>query len=194
MASIHLFPSPEPKRRLDQFPLVKARCPNDFSKTIMLAVSDDTVQRIIKAGRRTELCAGWAHIVGQMPPVNNAELIRRTDYSDVVIRSLSDADACFAGVQRRYDQENDGRSVYVYSIRSPHTVRWAPTMRSVIDVFPSVQGTVITVQVRSVDSLQCETAGVWGTITKWEVVNADRERPELPEGYAERYDSLLWSL
>lgn len=193
MASIHQFPPRKGKKpHLTEFPDVQAIAPDASGALIKLAISESTISKLIVAGRRTDIFQAWAHLVGEMPPVNNAELVRRTDHPEAKIISLADAHACFKGVKRRYDQDDDGCDIYVYVIKTPHTVRWRSDMQTVAGVYPSPDGTLLTVQVRSCTALQECRDGIWGVIAKWEFVNADRERTEYPEGFDERYDELVW--
>ena len=127
-----------------------------------------------------------------MPPINNAELVRRTEHPNDTIADIRSAHACFQGVQRRYDQDDSGSDVYVYVINSAYTVRWQSNMRTCAGIYPTTAGTVLTVQVRSATSLHPCQEGIWGTITKWEFISADRDRPEFPEEYDRRYDGLIW--
>lgn len=192
MASVHLFPQKPEKPHLNALPDVLAPCPDTGQGEVLLAVSKSTVDKLVVARRRTDLFMGWAHLVGEMPPVNNAELVRRADHPTSAIRSIADTHACFKGVNRPYDQDGTGKDIYVFIISSPHTVRWQSDMRTVCGIHPTPDGTLLTVQVRKGTSLQECAPGIWGVIAKWEFVNADRERTEYPEGFDERYGSLLW--
>lgn len=134
----------------------------------------------------------WAHLVGEMPPVNNAELVRRAEYPDAHFGCLSEAHACFKGVQRRYDDDDNGTDIYVYIIRTGHTVRWQSDMRTTVGFFPAPEGALLTVQAKPSVALQGCQEGIWGAVVKWEFVNADAERTEYPDGFSARYDTLVW--
>lgn len=192
MASIHLF-NPKPgKRSLTDLPTVVAPCPLGSGKIIELEISKSTISKLVTARRRTDLFQAWAHLAGEMPPVNNAELVRRTDYPDAEFRSLQDAHACFKGVKRQYDHDDYGGDIYVFVINTPFTVRWEPKMHTVVGYHPAPDGTLLTVQVRQRSTLHECSPGLWGAIAKWEFVNADRDQVGYPEGYDKRYDKLAW--
>ena len=159
---------------------------------VQLEIAQTTLEKLIQAGRRTEMFQAWAHLVGEMPPVNNAELVRRTEYGDAHFGSLGDAHACFKGVQRRYDDDDNGTDIYVYVIRTGFTVRWRPDMRTMVGFHPAPEGALLTVQAKPRGALHGCQVGVWGAVVKWEFVNADPERTEYPDGFDTRYDTLVW--
>lgn len=192
MAVIQMFPAQEIKKRLDQPPLVEASSPDDPKALITLKISDSTIEKLVIARRRSDLFEAWAHLVGEMPPVNNAELVRRTEHPNALIATLREAKLCFKGVKRPYDNDDDGACIYVYVIPTDYTVRWQNEMRTVAGVFPVPAGTVLTVHVRQTATLQVGEEGIWGIITKREFINADREQNAFPDGYGDRYDELLW--
>jgi hypothetical protein len=192
VGSVHLFTEKKKRVPLQELPVVSALCPLGTGEQVQLIVSPSTIERFVSARRITDLFQAWAHLVGEMPPVNNAELVRRTEHPNDRIAALCDAHACFKGVKRRYDQDDDGKEIYVYVIATPYTVRWQSSLCTVAGVFPATDATVLTVQVKPRSALQDCDEGIWGAIVKWEFVNADRERPDLPDGFDERYDMLVW--
>jgi ISXO2-like transposase domain len=192
VAVFQMFPTQEPKRHLHKFPNLYGPSPLNNTETVKLSIAESTIDKLVQARRRSALFEAWAHLVGEMPPVNNSELVRRTEHSEAFIATLSDAKSCFKGVKRPYGEDDDGSCVYVYVIPTEYTVRWQSDMRTVAGVFPVPVGTVFTVHVSQSLTLQGENDGIWGMITKWEFINADGEQNQLPDGYGERYDELLW--
>lgn len=193
MAVIALHPAARPKHGLLEYPVVYAPHPHTEGEYVALAISESTVQKLAAAQRRTTLFEAWGHLVGEMPPVNNATHYLRHKHPGCELTTLADASACFQGVKRPYGTEDNGSDVYVFVINSQYTVRWSPDMACVADVTPVPDDTVMTVQVRASTALQPSVAGVWGTITKWEFVRACPEQPALPFDHADRYANLLWS-
>jgi hypothetical protein len=188
-----LFPGAKPpKREFANPPLVSALCPEGTGGQVQLEIAPSTIKKLIEGKRRTDLFQMWAHLVGEMPPVNNAKLVQIAEHSDEPIIALADAHACFKGVKRRYDQDEDGREIYIYVISTPYTVRWQSSMRTTVGIFPSTGGTVLTVQVKPRQALHGCQEGIWGAIVKWEFVHACRERTDLPDGYGERYEASVW--
>ncbi len=192
MAIVQLFPSEKPKRNLFEFPTIKAKSPNDQDAEIDLVVSESTIEKLKVGHRRSQIFEGWGHLVGEMPPINNAELMRRTQHSEKEIKTLLEADACFCGVNRQYDHDEKGCDVFVYVISTPFTLRWQSKMDCLVNVVETPTDSLLTVQVRSADSLQPSREGVWGTITKWEFISADTEEKRFPRNFETRYDKLLW--
>lgn len=188
-----MFPNGEPKKQLLELPVVNAFSPNDVESKIDLAISVSTIAKMSAALRRTQIFEAWGHLVGEMPPINNAELMRRTKHPEKKIMTLADAHACFRGVNRQYDHDDNGGDVFVYVISTPHTLRWTNAMVCHVDVVEAPTDTLLTVQVRSSESLQPNCDNVWGTITKWEFIGADTENGKFPRNFETRYNELLWS-
>jgi len=134
----------------------------------------------------------WSHIVGEMPPINNAYHYPQIHYPDAVLNSIQHAHACYKGVKRPLNKEDDGGDVYVYIISTPQTVEWKSDMACNVALVDSPPNTVFTVHVRPASALQIEAAGLWGAATKWEFVDADAERPTLPDAYGTRYSETVW--
>lgn len=192
-ASIHLFPGAKPPTRsFANPPLVTALCPEGSGALVQLEIAPSTIKKLIEANRRTDLFQAWAHLVGEMPPVNNAELVRITEHANDPIAAIGDAHACYRGVKRRYDEDDDGRDVYVYIISTAYTVRWQRSLKCAVAIHPSTEGTVLTVQAKPRQALQGCQEGIWGAIVKWEFVHAARERTDFPDGFDERYEALVW--
>ena len=132
------------------------------------------------------------HIVGEAPPVNNAELVRRTDFPNAKFGCLADAHACFKGVKRRYDDDDNGNDIFVYVVQTDYTVRFKTDMRSVASYFPAPDGALLTVQAKPKAALQDCRFDVWGAIVKWEFVKSDAEQKLFPEDFGNRYDEMVW--
>jgi hypothetical protein len=172
-------------------PLVFAPSPADPAVKVSLEISPKTLKKLIDAHLRVALFQGWAHVVGELPPVPNWHKMV-AEHPHRRLGSLKDAHACFRGVHRPYGPENDGETVFVYVIATPDTVGWVSSLACVADIIPAPEGTLMTVQVRGASALQPNHGGVWGTITKWEFVRADPEQPLLPNDFANRYGEQLW--
>lgn len=194
MSVVVLHPACKPDRSLFDLPDVSARSPLDKDSTISLSISKATISKFVAAHRVTPVFEAWRHLVGEMPPINNAYHYLEINHPDAMFGDIAGAHACFKGVKRPYGLEDNGDGVYIYVISTSHTIRWMPDMACVADVKPSPSNTVLTVQVCCDDPLHKVSESVWGIITKWEFVSASAEHPGLPDAYADRYEELLWSL
>jgi hypothetical protein len=191
MATIHRFPSLKPDYDLFQPPHVVAPSPAGDGSMVELEISDGTLEKIIRAQLRVPLFQCWAHLVGEIPPVNNGFKLL-VDNPGCEPAALRDACACFKGVRRPYGNEDYGDDVFVYVISTRYTVTWRPDMACVAEIVEAPEGTVMTVQVRPASALQPQDSSVWGVITKWEFVGASTEHPDLPDYFDERYNERLW--
>jgi len=188
------FRSPEKKRpSVLELPAVSAPSPLDPKQSVDLEISSSTIQKFAKVGRKTPIFEAWAHLVGEMPPINNAMYLP-SQRPAARLGILKNAHACFKGVRRPYGDQDRGSEIYVYVISTSHTIRWVSAMDCVADLVDAPGGKLLTVQVCHSSSLQPSVESVWATITKWEFVDACAEQPRFPDAHKERYDELLWHI
>jgi hypothetical protein len=103
-----------------------------------------------------------------------------------------EAIACFRGVKRPFDGEDDGDSILIYVLEIPVSVEYNPDLICVASAVIVPTGIVATVQVRPNNPLQPDGAGVYGTITRIEFVPGEGSQPTLPRGFEDRYLQRLW--
>jgi hypothetical protein len=194
MAIVALHPAAKPPdRKLLEPPTVMIPSPDDQASAVPVIISPTTIEQLAKGYRRTTIFEAWAHLVGEMPPVNNAYHYPRAQKPEAVLRTIRDAHACFRGLHRPCDKEDDGEDTLVYVLETPQTVRWTADMACVVELVDVPDKTVLTIHVREAARLQIPVEGVWGAITKWEFVNADAEQPSLPIDHNTRYGRRLWT-
>lgn len=173
------------------FPNIGAPSPQDPNRHLNYAVSDTFIERNASNHRNTPILQMWTHVLGQLPPINN---ISKVSNSGLVptLQTLNDAVACFEGINRPHDNENNGQSVLVYILTPTVSIQFEPNMvcqaRS-IEVPPM---TVLTVQVRPAASLQAVDQGINGIVTRLEFVLADEADPRLPKAFGTRYTRMFW--
>jgi hypothetical protein len=172
-------------------PLVESPSPTDRNKVVIYRVSEEYFEKNIFVRRRTPIFQFWCHVIGQPPPINNISRIFR-GMNSTTICSLFDSVACFGGVKRPLDGEDDGDSILTYVLNVPVSVEYNPDLVCVAGAFLVPPGTCATVQVKPNRALQPDEAGVYGTITRIEFVFGEGENPILPRGHAERYQGRLW--
>jgi hypothetical protein len=172
-------------------PLVESPSPADRRTKVRFRVSEEYFEKNVFVRRRTPILQFWCHVIGQPPPINNISRILRGD-NRTTICTLFDSVACFKGVKRPLDGEDDGDSIVTYVLNIPVSVEYNPDLVCVASAVIPPQGTCATVQVKPNRSLQPDEAGVYGIITRIEFVFGDGVNPTLPRGHAERYQARLW--
>jgi hypothetical protein len=96
-----------------QFPPILAP-----SKTeVRYGISEDFVGGHAGIGRRTPIFQVWAHLVGQLPPINNIGRLAHGPLPPTAC-TLKDSVACFQGLQRPHDKEPYGNSVLIYVLNT----------------------------------------------------------------------------
>lgn len=182
-----------------RLPTVTAPHPDDRSKMVSLAVSEEMTYKLAAINRLTAIFQLWTHVVGELPPINN---IRRLEIGLVKpsVTTLVDSVACFRGVKRPYDKEPDGASVLVYVLNPTVSIDHEPSMVCLAKAVKMPTNVALTVQVRPADALQGHEQVVqpgatqlFGIVTRIEPVPGDGGSPILPKRPNERYIQRLWT-
>lgn len=174
-------------------PVIEAPCPDDRERTLRFGVSDDLTGQGRDNWRRTPLFMVWAHLLGRLPPINNASHIERGPLQPT-LSTLRDAKACFRGIMRPHDVEDDGRSVLVYVLKPAASLQYdvAKAMVCPMSAFAMPPASVLTVQVRLSASLQEPVNGLDGIVTRIEPVAGEKPDHALPVEHATRYGQRCW--
>jgi hypothetical protein len=180
-------------------PTISAPDPYDREKTVQYEISKQFIECNAAVFRRSPVFQVWAHIVGELPPINNISRLNRNDVRPT-LTTLADSVACFRGVKRPYDDEKDGNSVLVYVLNPTVTIDYEPDMVCLAKAVTVPLNTALTVQVKPTKSLQnvsstLDVVGLTqssGTVTRLEFVSGNGETPILPYQHADRYLERLW--
>src|SRR5947209_5073483 len=97
MATVIRFPAAGPRSNLLQPPVVTARSPFGEREQVRLEISATTIQKIVQAGLKVPIFQAWAHLVGELPPVNNVFKLR-VEHPGARIRTIAEASTIFRGV------------------------------------------------------------------------------------------------
>ena len=147
------------------FPTVRAPNTKLGEPNFTFVVSDIFIQRNSANNRTTPILQLWAHVIGQLPPINNIDKVAGSSITPTLL-TLNDATACFRGINRPHDDEENGNSVLVYILNPKVSIQFEPSMtcqaRSVV-VPPNA---VLTVQVRPTYGGQATDQGVNGIVTR----------------------------
>ena len=177
-------------------PIVEAPHPNNPDEHWKCRVSQDLLARNAMIARRTPIFQIWCHVVGQLPPINNIDMLLDGHEETWPTRTtLKDAVACFQGVKRPYDNEGDGASVLIYILAPKVSIKYQPDMACLASAVRLPKDTILTVQIRPADSggaLQPLEQDVDGIITRIEPVAGEGGGSTLPANHQHRYASLLW--
>ena len=171
-----------------KFPTVVAPSPDDPSAMWTCAISPIFVERNNFIARKTPVFQLWAHVVGQLPPINLIGTLRPAP----TLLTLKDAIACFKGVQRPYDTESNGESVLVYVLKPWVSLAYQPSSSCLARSVTVPPETVLTVQIRPSTSLQKSQPGINGIVTRLEFVSSVGSAPPLPVEHEARYCQPLW--
>ncbi|TCA53734.1 hypothetical protein [Rhizobium leguminosarum] len=158
---------------------------------LKVAFSNDIISSYTKFNRRTPLFQAWCHVLGKLPPINNIGKFERGDPKPT-LTTLHNSVACFGGLKRPHDDEEDGRSVLIYVLDVKYSLEYYPDMACLARIVEVPANSVFTVQVRPSNPLQSEVEGVNGMVTRIEPVFNSPEHPTLPAGFDSRYLERFW--
>jgi hypothetical protein len=140
-------------------PSVKAPHPDNRAEQVTYAISQDYVDMLARAGRLTVILQLWTHVVGELPPINNASRLSHGPVTPA-LTTLAQSVGCFRGVKRPYIDEPDGESILVYVLNPSVTITRDVSLvccaRGVI--VPS--NSCLTVQIKPKAALQARTTAL----------------------------------
>lgn len=192
-------------------PRVQAPAPDDRSKSVDYEISEDMTYTMAAASRLSPIFQLWAHVVGELPPINN---ISRLSRGEVIpsLTTLRQSVACFRGVMRPYDDELEGSSILVYVLNPAVTLDREVSMVCLAKAVAVPKDTCLTVQVKPAAALQTDSARInsqstrstmaqidstgdkliHGVVTRLEFVSGNGGEPVLPRRHEMRYRQRLW--
>lgn len=174
-----------------RFPnFVHAPSPFDRQNLCRLRISHADTRKGARAGRRQPAFDLWSMVLGCPPPVPGVGA--RNDLVSGALVSISEAHACFRGIQRPLAEDNDGGDVAIYILRPRFFYEYDPNMVSVALKVPVPRDVVFATYVRLVDSDKVDLVNPAGTITHWGFVESDRADQRLPINHQSRYRARLW--
>jgi hypothetical protein len=129
----------------------------------------------------------WSIIVGVPPPVNAVRAV-------LGLTQLSQAHACFRGIERPLAEDDNGDNVlaYVLNPRLFYAFDAREAMASVASPCEVPDGFVFVVYARLDVPCSEGVGGIIGALTHWGFVEADPAAPGLPIHWEVRYKKRLW--
>jgi hypothetical protein len=174
-----------------EYPTTTAPNPDKSKDNLTLRLSPELVSQHFAGRRLTPLFQAWCPLFGELPPINNIGKVAKA-VPPPTLTTLHDAVACFGGIQRPHDKEQNGDSVLVYVLNPPVSIEFSPSLVCMAQPVQVPVNSVLTVQVRPNFPLQQGRDGVEGLITKIEYVFGDERDSRLPRDYDSRYGKNFW--
>lgn len=174
-------------------PPVSAPSGKDRTKTVHYSISPEFFEKNAVVGKKTPIFQIWAHVIGELPPINNIGYLNRFDVRPT-ISTLNDSIACFEGVNRPYDLEDNGHSILTYVLNPMASIQYEPDMVCLAKAVRLAPDLTATVQVKLTEPLHLEAITICGMVTRIEFVHGEPAEGgmHLPIGHAERYRQRLW--
>ena len=174
-----------------EFPIVSAPGALGRSETVYYEISEEYVATNARLRRRTPIFHLWAHVVGRLPPINNAHVIL-ADPAVPTISTLHDSVACFQGVKRPLDTDDDGNLMRAYILNPKVSIEYDPGLACVARAVQIPERIVAMVLVKPTFPLQKHGKSVTDQVIRIEFVLRDEREPTLPKGARNRFSEQLW--
>ena len=175
----------------NEFGTIGAPSPDDKSGEIVLSVSQELIDVNCEMNKMTPLLQLWCHVYGVYPPLPNIIKVENATNPPTLL-TLSESTACFRGVNRPHDDEDNGDSVVCFVINPTVSIEFCPSMVCLAQPVDVPQNVALTVLVRINPALLVSEPAVDGIITRIEPVKCSVTDPLLPDRHETRYGERLW--
>lgn len=189
-------------------PFVLAPSPYNRGKLVRFEISETFLRTLVTSRRISPIYWVWAHVVGELPPINNISRLLQVDVMPS-LTTLEQSIACFRGVKRPYDDEEEGKSVLVYVLNPTVSIDRDVNLVCPAKAVKVPSNTCLTVQIKPTPALQKsksdlnsqltrsfdlteDAEAVHGVVTRLEFISGTGDRPVMPKRYEERYHRRLW--
>jgi hypothetical protein len=172
---------------------VVARSPFDKGQTCRFRLSREDATKAARAHRLQPNWEIWSIIIGEPPPVPNVKVWGVNVPAEEGLTTLSEAHACFRGIERALAVDNnDDDDVVAYVLKPLHFYEHAVNMVCAAAKRATPEGLVYVVDARLDVPCDTQNQNVIGVVAHGAFVGADLTDPLLPEGHASRYKTRLW--
>lgn len=181
--------TPVPPNSWRNPPSIVARGNPKDGEILLLKVSRDITDVLRPGVLKTPLFMVWVHLLGLKPPMRQAGSIDLHDLVPSYSTLQNDATACFRGIKRPCGDDDNGATVCIFVMRPYVSVRYVPSMASLVDMYEVPNDMCLTVH--AVMRPPSGRGGVNGIITRLEYVRCDIQSG-LPIDHESRYEERLW--
>lgn len=174
--------------RLLDFPIVRAPSGTNREVKEYYRISQRLVRALGNQKKRTPLFQLWGHVARSFPPIPNIDELKNEGF----IGDLEDSVACFMGLFRPHNHEEQGESVLIYVLNPSSTIKFDPLGRCMACVCPVPADAALTVHVVPENALQEGGLNVSGVVSRIEFVPSSGLSPRLPVDFGSRYMKRCW--
>ena len=172
-----------------QFPsFVASRSPADHSCSLTWRIDSCSVHEDFRINLRQSTLDLWSRVLGRCPPMPGAML----QLGENKLMSLADAHACFLGVNRPFDEDDNGENILAYVIKPRVCFEYKPSLSGVAKLMILPTDVVFVVYVKLDVAYNLFIANPGGVVTHWSTVEADTIESRLPRDQLVRFGKRLW--
>ena len=161
------------------------------NERLRFTVSQEFVDINFQVNRLTPLFQASAHLYARLPDINLINLVAEANPTPT-LTTLDDALACYEGIMRPHDDEDNGDSVLIYVLRPSVTIERYLSMACQARAFIPPTKSLLTALVRTNKAIHDENGALDGCVTRLEWILAEGEDKMLPKNAKTRYKVQHW--
>ena len=162
-------------------------------------IAQEDARKALSVGQRQPLLNLWAGVLGELPPVPNAQAKYAHLAGRIKRGSLVMANACFRGLKRPVGDDDHGFDVVAFVSKPTMLFTYEPSQVCLIKPI-EIPPDIVMVTYVKLDVRGGRTNGrvtepdvpVGGCVIRWRLVESDPANALLPVDYRERYRRHLW--
>ena len=176
-----------------KFPLgIEARSPLDQNSKIFWRIDPTTVIEAFRDNNRKEPMLELLSIVlGVTPPILGASSYLAKE-KNIRLIGLSDAHACFRGVNRPVGDDLTGANTLAYVVKVRHCFTFNDDSFCPVKLLRLPPDVVLIVYVSMDPAYDEKNANLTGVITHWSLVETQPSDAMLPVDFEKRFASRIW--
>ena len=180
-----------PPTALGTLGLLPSRSPLVPGATTSLQVSPELLNQYQGHNRNSKLFEVWANLFGEVPPVNCI------GYNEGHMRPplvpLFNAYRCYRGVERGWNDQDEGHDIYILITKPEYTYEYIPSMVCTAKCIKLEDGIVMATLVRMNPLGKNLMEGARGEVIGWDFIRGEIDgRILLPENAGSRYKEVVW--
>ena len=170
---------------------IVVRSPADKGHQLKFGIDASYAVNSARDRRRQPAFDLWSQVIGVPPKVPN---VQRQEYSPVQagLISIRDAHACFTGVKRPINSDNNGDAMLAYVTAPAYYFEYEPDLVTVAKKRPMPDGLLFLTCIKLANPYFHGEPIPDGVITHWGLVEAEANHNLLPREHEKRFLERLW--
>ena len=166
--------------------------PLDQNSKVFWRIDPTTVIEAFKDNNRKQpMLELWSVVLGMAPPIPGASF-QLAKEKNIQLIGLSDAHACFRGVNRPVGDDLTGANTLAYIVKIRHCFTYNDDNFCPVKLLKLPPDVVLIVYVSVDQAYDKEKASLTGVITHWSLVETQPDDAMLPIDFEKRFANRIW--